>query len=79
MIKAIEYKGIEFDVEFDYLPPSPMVMYYKDGTGHPGDEADIDIQYIKHKGTCFYDILEENIDDIEVLVWKEMEEDFYNY
>jgi hypothetical protein len=79
MLKVIEYKGIEFDVEFNYNPPEPMVMYYKDGTGYPGCEAEIEIQYIKHKGTCFYDILEDNITEIEQLVWKELEEDFYNY
>jgi len=49
--------GIEFDVDFDYTPGEPMVMYYADGSGYPGSDPEIEINSITHKGTDFTDFL----------------------
>ena len=32
----------EITVEFDYQPEEPVVMYYPDGSGHPGSPASVD-------------------------------------
>ena len=74
MNKTIFYKGVEFDVDFYYQPEEPMIMYYADGSGYPGSPAEIEIYEIKHKGTYFYEVLEDNLDDIEDLIWEKLEE-----
>ena len=33
---TINYKGIDFDVEYDYQPYEKQVLYYPDGSGYPG-------------------------------------------
>ncbi|BAQ92834.1 hypothetical protein [uncultured Mediterranean phage uvMED] len=48
---TIEYKGIEFDVEFDWVTED-------DGVEHV--EC---ITEIEHKGTCFMEFLENDIEE----------------
>jgi len=33
------HSSLEVEVEFDYQPGEPMVMYYLDGSGYPGSPA----------------------------------------
>ena len=43
----LEMKDKEFlHVEGSYTPEEPMVMYYKDGTGHPGTPSEFEIDQI---------------------------------
>ena len=63
----IEYKGVKFDVEFDYSPEEPMVMYYPDGSGYPGAPAELIITDILYKETSFLELLEEYIEDLTEL------------
>ena len=35
MNAKIDLEGLEYEVEFDYQPEEPMVMYFKDGSGDP--------------------------------------------
>lgn len=74
MIAAIIYKEIVLEVNFIYHKGSPIVMYYKDGTGHPGDDPEMEIQEINHNGEDIYDLLEGNIEEIEDLCWKYLED-----
>lgn len=69
MKTTIIYKEIELEIDFEYYSGSPMVMYYKDGTGHPGDDPEIEIQEILHKGEDIYELLEDNMSDLEELLW----------
>ena len=40
---TIDYHGIILEVEYNYYKGSAPVMYYPDGSGHPGDPSDVDI------------------------------------
>lgn len=73
MMKII-YKGIEFEVEYDYQPEEKEVRYYSDGSGYPGCPASLDITEITHKGVSFWDLLEGNLDEIEELVYETLKE-----
>ena len=37
MKTIINYKGIDFEVEFDYQPYEKTVMYDENGEGDPGE------------------------------------------
>ena len=74
METTIIYKGIEFDVEFDYQPEEPVVMYYKDGSGHPGCAEECNVHEVSHKGTDFTEFLEEFLTDIEDTILEQMHE-----
>lgn len=62
---TIKFKGVEFDVEYDFEPEEAQVNYYPDGSGYPGCAACCSINEIKHKGDCFLEILDSNLDEIE--------------
>lgn len=67
----IKYKGVELDIEFDYQP------FEKAETGpeaqYPGcAEAIEDINEIKHKGTCFYEVFEDDLENIKTAIFKAM-------
>ena len=69
------YRGVDLDIEFDYQPYEPMVMYYKDGSGYPGADEDIEcIINIEHNGVCFLDLLEEQEPEIAECILKTMHE-----
>lgn len=38
--------GINYIVDGWYTPEEPMVMYYRDGSGHPGSPAEFDIAHV---------------------------------
>jgi len=65
MKNTIEYKGVEFEVEYDYQPEEAEVRYYKDGSGYPGCSEQVSINEIKHNGVCFYEVLDEQLELIE--------------
>ena len=70
----IEYRGIEFDVEFDYQPEEKMVRYYSDGTGYPGCAESIDINEIYHNGTSFVEFFNsKEIKEIEEIISQSIE------
>jgi hypothetical protein len=69
----INYKGIEFDVEYDYQPYEKQVFYYADGTGDPGCPEMVEaINEFKHKGTCFLEWIEDEEDEVIEAILKEM-------
>jgi len=70
---TIEYKGVEFDVDYDYQPAEAPVYYYRDGSGYPGcPEAVEQINEFKHKGTCFMEFIEDCHEEIEELILQKM-------
>ena len=73
METTLNYKGIDFDVEYTYLAEEKMVMYYPDGSGYPGSPAEVEINEIKHKGDCFFEVLEDNIEEISNLILEQHE------
>ena len=70
---TINYKGIEFDVEFDYQPFEPAERGPE--AQYPGcSEAIEGINEIKHKDTCFMEFFEDELDEIETAIWEAMAE-----
>jgi hypothetical protein len=69
MQTTINYRGVDFDIEFDFQPYEEPVRYYSDGSGYPGAPSYIEyIHEIKHKGTCFFEFLEDDIDEVKDLI-----------
>jgi len=69
----IIYKGIRFDVGFDYQPEEKEVRYYSDGTGYPGCPASIENIYeITHNGTDFMGFFEDDMEGIDEAIWDAM-------
>lgn len=74
MNATIDLEGVEYEVEFDYQPEEPMVMYYKDGSGDPGCSAEVIITEIKRKGVDCFTFFEDDLEPIEAAVFKSLEE-----
>ena len=68
MNSKVTYKGLDFDVEYDWEPAEPKVINYGDGSGYPGKGETFSILDITYKGKSFFDLLEDNLDDIELLL-----------
>jgi hypothetical protein len=75
MVATITLSGIEFDIEFNYQPEEPMVMYYKDGSGYPGCASEVTLNEITHKGTDFMEFLEDREEEIKKLVEQGLSEE----
>jgi hypothetical protein len=45
----------EYEFEYDYSPPEPMVRYYSDGSGYPGYPGSLDLYDIKVISVCGQD------------------------
>lgn len=43
--------GVKFIVDYYYDKGEPMVMYYADGSGHPGSAPDVEIDGIYAEGS----------------------------
>ena len=54
----IEYASCVISVNGIYTPPTPMVMYYKDGSGHPGDSSDFDINEMELVSGDLFNLLD---------------------
>ena len=42
----IEVHGVKVNVDYYYDKGEPMVMYYSDGSGHPGEPPSAEIQAV---------------------------------
>lgn len=71
--ELIEFRGVILDVELDYEPSEPMVMYYSDGSGYPGSPAEIGIISIKIENQDVYELLEDYLDEITDLLYEKLE------
>ena len=52
----IDFNGIKLNVVGDFTPEEPMVMYYPDGSGHPGSSEELEIHHIYWNSVDIYDI-----------------------
>ena len=71
----LNYKGIEFQVEFDYQPEEPTVYYLPDGSGDPGCPAEVTLNKITHFDEDFYEILEGQVGNIEETIFKQLNDE----
>lgn len=46
----VKYLGITFDIEGNYTPAEPMVMYYNDMSGYDGSPAEFEITSVEING-----------------------------
>jgi hypothetical protein len=71
--ESIELRGVVLDVELDYEPSEPMVMYYSDGSGYPGSPAMIGIINVKIENQDVMELLEDYLDEITDLLFEKLE------
>ena len=63
----IEWKGVKFDVEFDYQPAEPAERGIE--AQYPGcGESVQGINSFTHLGTCFLEFAEDNEEEIDEII-----------
>ena len=55
--------GVDITVSGYYSPEEPMVMYYPDGSGHPGYPSTFEIDSIQVNGTDITELVSDDIYD----------------
>ena len=70
--ETIKYRGIEFDIVFEYQPGEAEVMYDSNMEGCPGCAERIDLVTIEHQGTDFYEFFDRDTDKIEEALYQLM-------
>jgi hypothetical protein len=53
----IEVHDVKLSVEYYYHVGEPMVMYYPDGSGHPGEPPSAEIQAVYAGDVDIYELL----------------------
>ena len=53
----IEVNDVKVSVEYYYDKGEPMVMYYSDGSGHPGEPPSAEIQAVYAGDVDIYELL----------------------
>lgn len=53
----IEVHDVKLSVEYYYDPGERMVMYYSDGSGHPGEPPSVEIQAVGVGDVDIYELL----------------------
>ena len=59
----VKVRDIDLNVEYYYNPGERMVMYFNDGTGHPGEPPSAEIQAVYAGDVDIYELLEADILD----------------
>ena len=59
----IEVHDVKLSVEYYYDPGERMVMYYSDGSGHPGEPPSVEIQAVYAGDVDIYELLSADILD----------------
>lgn len=57
----VKVRDIDLNVEYYYDPGERMVMYFNDGTGHPGEPPSIEIQAVYAGDVDIYELLTEDL------------------
>lgn len=69
---TINFKEVDFDVEYDHQPAEKAVMYYSDGSGYPGCPESLEVTSITHQGTDFSELMYDYMEEIEELILDEI-------
>ena len=59
----VKVRDINLNIEYYYNPGERMVMYFSDGTGHPGEPPSVEIQAVYAGDVDIYELLEADILD----------------
>ena len=57
----VKVRDINLNVEYYYDPGERMVMYYPDGSGHPGSPPSVEIQAVYAGDVDIYELLAEDL------------------
>ena len=68
---GVTIDDVYLDVHGYYSPAEPMVMYYPDGSGHPGCSAEFEIISVSLNGTRITDLLSDEV--YELIIEKSIE------
>jgi hypothetical protein len=71
----VTYKGLIFQVDYDYTPGRPGMWNLPNGDpGYPDDPAEMDIEAIRILGIDVYEVLsQESIDAIDQLAFDKVQ------
>ena len=71
---TVIYKGIKFEVDFDYIAPEREIRFDSNNEGHPGHGGGIEcINSFEHQGTCFLEFVEDEQDEIDELIFEALD------
>ena len=59
----VKVRDINLNIEYYYDPGERMVMYFGDGTGHPGEPPSVEIQAVYAGDVDIYELLEADMLD----------------
>jgi len=64
-MESVEIKmhDIKLSVDYNYNPGEGTVMYYADGSGHPGEPQSAEIQAVYAGDVDIYELLTEDISE----------------
>ena len=54
-------RDIKLNINYYYNPGERMVMYFSDGTGHPGEPPSVEIQAVYAGEVDIYELLAEDL------------------
>ena len=57
----VKVRDINLNIEYYYDPGERMVMYYSDGSGHPGEPPSVEIQAVYAGEVDIYKLLTEDL------------------
>ena len=63
----ITYRGVELEVEYDYIQSTDQILYNADGGRHERRSGGVDVIDVRHGDDSIYALVEDNMDDIEDL------------
>ena len=53
----LQIHGVNVSIDYDYDPGERMVMYYSDGSGHPGEPPSAEINAVYAGDVDIYELL----------------------
>jgi hypothetical protein len=77
---TITIESLELDIEGWYTPGEPEVRYYRDGSGYPGSDPELEIYSVSINGNDISAIFErfDLWDKLEEIVYEQIQEDGQN-
>jgi len=70
-METLEYKGVEFEIDYEYDKGQKEICYPTDDA-QEGIPAHCIINDIEYNGVSFLDVLENDIEEIEEILFKQL-------
>lgn len=75
MKATINFRGFEFDVQYDYEPAEKQVYNYGDGSGYPGYPETFEFWEVELNGIDAFDLLSNCFEEFEEEAIKQIKND----